>query len=88
MQTVDALQKNELASESELFIYSDAGKDENAAPKVSKMREYIKTIDGFPQSHSSSGECRREQTKEFYCFALYIYDKVCKILEIEKIEVI
>jgi hypothetical protein len=46
-QTVEALQKNELASESELFIYSDAAKNEEANEKVQEVREYIKTIDGF-----------------------------------------
>ena len=46
-QTVEALQKNELASETELFIFSDGPKDEKAIAKVKKVREYIKTIDGF-----------------------------------------
>ena len=46
-QTVEALQKNELANESELFIYSDAAKNENAKAKVNEVREYIKNIDGF-----------------------------------------
>ncbi|MDK9694556.1 MAG: glycosyltransferase [Sulfurimonas sp.] len=46
-QTVEALQKNELASESELFIYSDAPKNENSISKVNEVREYIKTVDGF-----------------------------------------
>ncbi|MDD2338775.1 MAG: glycosyltransferase [Methanosarcina sp.] len=46
-QTVEALQKNELASKSELFIYSDAPKNEQAVESVTKTRGYIKTIDGF-----------------------------------------
>lgn len=46
-QTVEALIKNELASESELFIYSDAPKNENAVAKVAEVREYLRTIDGF-----------------------------------------
>jgi hypothetical protein len=46
-QTVEALQKNELASESELFIFSDAPRNENAVAKVNEVREYIETIDGF-----------------------------------------
>jgi hypothetical protein len=46
-QTVESLQKNELASESELFIYSDAAKNECNINKVNEVREYIKTIDGF-----------------------------------------
>jgi len=47
MQTVEALKKNELASESELFIFSDGWKSEQDKPKVLEVREYLKTIDGF-----------------------------------------
>lgn len=46
-QTVEALQKNELANESELFIYSDAPKNQDTKQKVNEVREYIKTINGF-----------------------------------------
>ncbi len=46
-QTIEALQKNELAKDSELFIFSDAPKNKEAEEKVKKIREYIKTIDGF-----------------------------------------
>lgn len=46
-QTIEALQKNELAKESELFIYSDGPKNEEAVSKVTKARDYIKTIEGF-----------------------------------------
>ena len=46
-RTLEALQKNELANKSELFIYSDAAKNENDLEKVSKVREYIKNIGGF-----------------------------------------
>lgn len=46
-QTVESLQKNELAKNSELFIYSDAPKNKDVEEKVKEVREYIKTIDGF-----------------------------------------
>jgi len=46
-QTIDALQKNALSSESELFIYSDAAKDDSAEQSVKEIREYIQTVDGF-----------------------------------------
>lgn len=46
-QTVEALQKNELASESELFIFSDGPSDEESERKVKEVREYLRTIDGF-----------------------------------------
>ena len=46
-QTIEALQKNELASESELFIYSDEAKNEDSRKNVDEVREYIQKIDGF-----------------------------------------
>lgn len=46
-QTVEALAANELASESDLFIYSDAAKNSRAEEGVRQNREYIKTIKGF-----------------------------------------
>ncbi len=49
-QTIEALQKNTLAKESELYIFSDAPQqgDEEI---VSRVREYIHTIDGFKKVH-------------------------------------
>jgi len=46
-QTIEALQKNELAQDSELFIFSDGWKNVEDKPKVLEVREYLKTIDGF-----------------------------------------
>ncbi|MBR5204687.1 MAG: glycosyltransferase [Bacteroidaceae bacterium] len=44
---VEALLNNSLASESELFIYSDAAKDETQQKAVEEVRQYIHTIRGF-----------------------------------------
>jgi hypothetical protein len=46
-KTVEALQKNELASESELFIFSDEAQNEYARKSVDDVRSYVDTIDGF-----------------------------------------
>ena len=46
-QTIESLQKNELAKESELFIYSDAPKNETDVLKVNEVRKYIRSISGF-----------------------------------------
>lgn len=49
-QTVEALQKNELAAESDLFIFADGPKtdaSEECLDKIKKVRQYIHTIDGF-----------------------------------------
>lgn len=46
-QTVEALQKNYLASQTEIFIFSDGWKSEADKEKVVEVRKYIKTISGF-----------------------------------------
>lgn len=46
-QTIESLKSNELAQESELFIYSDAAKDNDEIENVNEVRKYIETLDGF-----------------------------------------
>lgn len=46
-QTVEALQNNILANESDLFIYADGAKYAKDQKKVQEVREYIKTVTGF-----------------------------------------
>ena len=46
-KTVEALQKNLLASESDLFIYSDAPRSDGDAENVDAVREYLGKIVGF-----------------------------------------
>lgn len=48
---IASLLANELAAESELYIYADAPKDESQAQAVKEVREYIHTIRGFKQVH-------------------------------------
>ncbi len=46
-QTIKALQKNELAKQSDLIIYSDAAKNEAVKDAVNEVREIVKNIAGF-----------------------------------------
>lgn len=46
-RTISHLQKNLLADESRLIIFSDAAKSEKDKDLVDKTRELIKTVDGF-----------------------------------------
>lgn len=46
-QTVDALQKNFLAQNSDLFIYSDGPKNNSEVSTIGEIRSYLKTINGF-----------------------------------------
>ena len=40
-------EKNKLAEQSCLIVYSDGPKSSVDAPKISDIRKYIRTIDGF-----------------------------------------
>ena len=48
-QAILSLQQNVLSKESELFIYSDAPKDETSREAVNETRRFIRTINGFKQ---------------------------------------
>jgi len=46
-RTIESLQKNEFAIESDLFIYSDGPKNEAARDQVMAVRKYISGVSGF-----------------------------------------
>ena len=46
-RSINSLQKNYLASKSELFIFSDGPKNKNNIQNVESVRAYINTVDGF-----------------------------------------
>jgi hypothetical protein len=45
--TVEALQKNDFAKESDLYIFSDAAKSAEAALAVEEVRAYVRHVGGF-----------------------------------------
>ncbi|MFA2690488.1 glycosyltransferase [Bacillus mycoides] len=45
IQTIEALSKNELARESNVFIFSDAAKNEESVEKVKVVRDYIDSVE-------------------------------------------
>lgn len=46
-KTVESLKKNILSNETELYIFSDAAKNDNEIKNVDNVRAYIETITGF-----------------------------------------
>lgn len=50
-ECIKSLLKNSLASESEIFIFSDGGKNTDDNDEVIKIREYLKTITGFKKNN-------------------------------------
>ena len=55
-RSIESLLRNELAAQSELFIYADAAKDEAAESTVAEVRQYIKGIKGFKSVHITERE--------------------------------
>ncbi len=47
IKTVEALQKNDLAPDSDLYIFSDGPKTKKDAPQIEAVRSYLKEIKGF-----------------------------------------
>ncbi|WP_243348784.1 glycosyltransferase family 2 protein [Parabacteroides sp. FAFU027] len=72
-QTVEALLKNNLASESELFIFSDGPKSELASLKVNEVRHYVRQISGFKSVTIFESEVNKG-------LAMSIIDGVSKIV--------
>lgn len=50
-RSIESLLANELAKDSELYIFSDAAKDETAQPNVNEVRLFIHSIKGFKEIH-------------------------------------
>ena len=50
-RSIESLLANELAKDCELYIFSDAAKDETAQADVDEVRKIIHSIDGFKQIH-------------------------------------
>lgn len=50
-RTIEHLQRNELASQTPLYVFSDGGKDEESWKKVHELRQYLHTITGFKEVH-------------------------------------
>jgi len=59
IQTVEALQKNKLASDSDLIIFSDAAKTDNDKQDIAAVRDYLKSIAGFKTVTIYEAKCNK-----------------------------
>jgi len=73
-RTVQALLKNGLASESELFIYSDAPRDADSVDSVREVREYVNSISQFKRTEII-------ERRENWGLANSIMDGVTSVIE-------
>jgi hypothetical protein len=59
-EVIEALQRNYLAKETDVFIFSDAAKTERQKKSVALVRDYLKTVTGFKSFNVI------ERTENFY----------------------
>jgi hypothetical protein len=82
-QTVESLVKNDCASESELFIFSDGGKNREDWHKVQEVREYLKTISGFKKIEIFENEYNKGLANSIIDGVTEVVNKYCKIIVLE-----
>lgn len=49
-KTINALIQNSIADETEIYIFSDGGRDQKSWKQVNKLRAYLRTISGFKKT--------------------------------------
>ena len=82
-ETIEALRKNELASESDLFIYSDGPKPGDDSAAVYGVREYLKTISGFKSIHITEAEKNKGLANSVIDGVTEIVNRFGKIIVLE-----
>ncbi len=82
-KTIQALQANNLANESDLYIFSDAPKNEQEFDAVKQVRTYIKTINGFKSINIIERETNFGLANSIILGVTMIINKYGKIIVLE-----
>lgn len=82
-KTLYALSQNDLASESDLYIYSDAAKNINEEHNVSEVRKLIKSIKGFKSVTIIEAEKNLGLASSIIQGVTHICDRYGKIIVLE-----
>jgi hypothetical protein len=82
-QTVESLQKNILASESQLFVFSDGAKNESMRDEVKAVRNYIRTISGFESVTIYESEINKGLANSIISGVTQIVNEYGKVIVIE-----
>ena len=83
IQTLEALKKNYLASESELFIFSDGPKNEQVKLNVNEVREYLHSISGFKKCTIFESDNNKGLANSIISGISQIIDKSGKVIVLE-----
>lgn len=82
-QAVNALKQNHLSSKTDLYIFSDTGKNIKDEKKVSEVRRFIKKIDGFKSVKIYYSKNNKGLAKSVISGVSKILNKYGKIIVLE-----
>ena len=82
-QTIEALQQNLLAVESELYIFSDGPKKTGDEPVITAIRSYLKTITGFSEVFIIEAKTNQGLAAAIISGVTEILDKYGKVIVME-----
>jgi acetyltransferase-like isoleucine patch superfamily enzyme len=82
-KTVNALQKNELATDSDLIIYSDGWKSDQDKNTVNEVREFLNSIDGFRSIQIINRPCNFGLAKNIIQGVTQVFERFKKIIVLE-----
>lgn len=81
--TIEALQQNYLAAESELIIFSDGPKNETNKSEVETVRKYLKTINGFKSIVIIESKENKGLANSIVSGITQVFDKYEKVIVME-----
>lgn len=82
-QTTEFLQRNDLAKQSKLFIFSDGPKDEEDRKRVEEVRAYLRTINGFKNITITERENNLGLANSIITGVTEVIDKFGKVIVME-----
>jgi hypothetical protein len=80
---LEALKTCELASDSDLYVFSDGPKSENNVNQVKKVREYIRSISGFKSVYVTNSEKNQGLANSIIHGVTTILEKKGKVIVLE-----
>lgn len=82
-RTIEALQKNSLAKETDLFIFSDGWKNELDKPIVEDIRRYLHSVDGFKNIHIVESDTNKKLAPSLIAGISKIFETFDRIIVFE-----
>lgn len=82
-RTLESLKLNILAKQSELFIFSDAPKNEKSKQSVNEVRKYINSLDGFKNIHIIEQKDNQGLAKSIISGVSKVVNKYGKVIVVE-----